>query len=449
MQSFIFDNILNRVVVVLVVLIVFLRVIFIGLHARVERSRRQVHLVQHLDVRLLTLDLVLFCIFDVVLLLVLVPVPLPIIFLLTVIILIVIPMLLLWHEKMLRLMLLVVLLLHIQLLLLVLLMLLLLLKVIQIFCLFRIHIHRVKNFTSLDGKAVSVLIGRDRNLKQIFSLVLLRNLITEFVSKGLVLVLSKHLLTATLLGKFYIDWGLLLCGDLGFRLILTRSAFHKRWCVIVVLNGLFLPATIRCVACADLHLGCTPSSDSSPLYNYRLDLLWLVRFLYLLRWVLRGSLRVAVVVFESISMNEALWSLESTTRCSPTTSRCTTAGAACGPSWESVDEAILEFFPAVVLIRIVELCPIVILLSWMDSLVGLFSEILFCSFCITCLWLVSFFLVVGLSVSGLTFGSIFLFQKLGLSWTSAILINLTVMVSLIPICLMVLLFVESLLGVLL
>lgn len=66
------------------------------------------------------------------------------------------------------------------------------------------------NFATLNGKAVVELIGRDWYLKGIFSLVLLRNLISEFVSEGLVLGLSKNLLVSTLLGEFFIDLSLLL-----------------------------------------------------------------------------------------------------------------------------------------------------------------------------------------------------------------------------------------------
>lgn len=71
-------------------LVVLLRVLFIRLLARDEWSRLQVHLIQHLDVRLLALDVVLFSIIYVVLLLVLMFVPFTIIFLLTVVITVVI-----------------------------------------------------------------------------------------------------------------------------------------------------------------------------------------------------------------------------------------------------------------------------------------------------------------------------------------------------------------------
>ena len=54
--------------------------------------------------------------------------------------------------------------------------------------------------------------------------------------------------------------------------------------------------------------------------------------------------------------------------------------------------------------------------------------------------------MVRLSVIA-AFGSIFLFDEFSFSWTSAILVNLRVTVSLISIWLVVLLFVESLLDV--
>ena len=188
-------------------LVVYLRVLFIRFLARDEWSRLQVHLIEHLDVRLLTLDVVLFSIIYVVLLLVLISVPFTIIFLLTVVILKIITVHLLPHKQLLRLMLLVVLLLlHIQLLLL----LLLLLHVVEIFCLFGVNIQLLINFATLNGKAIGELIGRDWYLKGIFSLVLLRNLISEFVSEGLVLGLSKNLLVSALLGEFFIDLSLLL-----------------------------------------------------------------------------------------------------------------------------------------------------------------------------------------------------------------------------------------------
>ena len=187
-------------------LVVYLRVLFIRFLARDEWSRLQVHLMQHLDVRLLTLEVVLFSIIYVVLLLVLISVPLTLIILLTVVILIIITVHLLPHEKLLRLMLLVVLLLlHIQLLLL-----LLLLHEVEIFCLFGVNVHLLINFATLNGKAIGELIGRDWYLNGIFSLVLLRNLISEFVSEDLVLGLSKNLLVSALLGEFFINLSLLL-----------------------------------------------------------------------------------------------------------------------------------------------------------------------------------------------------------------------------------------------
>ena len=197
-------------------LVVYLRVLFIRFLARDEWSRLQVHLMKHLDVRLLTLEVVLFSIIYVVLLLVLISVPLTLIILLTVVILIIITVHLLPHEKLLRLMLLVVLLLlHIQLLL------LLLLHKVEIFCLFRVNVHLLINFATLNRKAIGELIGRDWYLNGIFSLVLLRNLISEFVSEDLVLGLSKNLLVSALLGEFFIDLSLLLRQNLGFWLVLT------------------------------------------------------------------------------------------------------------------------------------------------------------------------------------------------------------------------------------
>ena len=197
-------------------LVVYLRVLFIRFLARDEWSRLQVHLMQHLDVRLLTLEVVLFSIIYVVLLLVLISVPLTLIILLTVVILIIITVHLLPHEKLLRLMLLVVLLLlHIQLLL------LLLLHEVEIFCLFRVNVHLLINFATLNGKAIGELIGSDWYLNGLFSLVLLRNLISEFVSEDLVLGLSKNLLVSALLGEFFIDLSLLLRQNLGFWLVLT------------------------------------------------------------------------------------------------------------------------------------------------------------------------------------------------------------------------------------
>lgn len=190
-------------------LVVYLRVLFIRFLARDEWSRLQVHLIEHLDVRLLTLDVVLFSIIYVVLLLVLISVPFTLIILLTVVILIVITVHLLPHEKLLRRMLLEVLLLlllHIQLLLL----LLLLLHEVEIFCLFGVNVQLLINFATLNGKAIGELIGRDWYLKGIFSLVLLRNLISEFVSEDLVLGLSKNLLVSALLGEFFINLSLLL-----------------------------------------------------------------------------------------------------------------------------------------------------------------------------------------------------------------------------------------------
>ena len=186
-------------------LVVYLRVLFIRFLARDEWSRLQVHLMKHLDVRLLTLEVVLFSIIYVVLLLVLISVPLTLIILLTVVILIIITVHLLPHEKLLRLMLLeVLLLLHIQLLL------LLLLHEVEIFCLFRVNVHLLINFATLNGKAIGELIGSDWYLNGIFSLVLLRNLISEFVSEDLVLGLSKNLLVSALLGEFFINLSLLL-----------------------------------------------------------------------------------------------------------------------------------------------------------------------------------------------------------------------------------------------
>ncbi len=189
-------------------LVVYLRVLFIRFLARDEWSRLQVHLIEHLDVRLLTLDVVLFSIIYVVLLLVLISVPFTLIILLTVVILIIITVHLLPHEKLLRRMLLEVLLLllHIQLLLL----LLLLLHEVEIFCLFGVNVQLLINFATLNGKAIGELIGRDWYLKGIFSLVLLRNLISEFVSEDLVLGLSKNLLVSALLGEFFINLSLLL-----------------------------------------------------------------------------------------------------------------------------------------------------------------------------------------------------------------------------------------------
>jgi hypothetical protein len=99
----------------------------------------------------------------------------------------------------------VLLLLHIQLLLL-----LLLLHVVEIFCLFGVNVQLLINFATLNRKAVGELIGRDWYLKGIFSMVLLRNLISEFVSEGLVLGLSKNLLVSALLGEFFINLSLIL-----------------------------------------------------------------------------------------------------------------------------------------------------------------------------------------------------------------------------------------------
>ena len=96
------------------------------------------------------------------------------------------------------------LLLHIQLLL------LLLLHKVEIFCLFRVNVHLLINFVTLNRKAIGELIGRDWYLNGIFSLVLLRNLISEFVSEDLVLGLSKNLLVSALLGEFFINLSLLL-----------------------------------------------------------------------------------------------------------------------------------------------------------------------------------------------------------------------------------------------
>ena len=116
----------------------------------------------------------------------------------------------------------------------------------------------------------------------IFSLVLLRNLAAEFVSKDLVLGLSKNLLITTLFEKYCVDLRLFFRWYLWIWLILSRRALHKRWGV-VDWYLLFLPTTIRCITRANLHLWCTPTSDSSPLDNYWLDLIWLIGFLNLLR----------------------------------------------------------------------------------------------------------------------------------------------------------------------